>query len=142
MRVTRYFPWVGSPEGCGVSVLLLGTGHFLGSQGVRARSGLFSGLSYTELLLFWPQKSILVVPGWYLTPESPQPQAGTPPTSSPSKPRPLQHSLLNPRQWGISPALVPLQASPLLMDRLCLQTGLGRARNRWSSHSLSRGLCS
>ena len=89
-----------------------GTDHFLGSQGVHARSALFSGLSYTELLLFWPQKSILVVPGWYLTPESPQPQAGTPPTSSLSKPRPLQHSLLNPRQWGVSPALGAATGQP------------------------------
>lgn len=31
---------------------LLGVGHFLGSQGVGARSVLFSGMSNTELLLF------------------------------------------------------------------------------------------
>lgn len=103
MRVTRYFPWVGSPEGCGVSALLLGTGHFLGSQGVRARSGLFSGLSYTELLLFWPQKSILVVPGWYLTPESPQPQAGTPPNFLPIQAQTSAAFFVEPQTVGYQP---------------------------------------
>lgn len=33
-------------------ITLLGVGHFLGSQGMGARSVLFSGMSNTELLLF------------------------------------------------------------------------------------------
>lgn len=44
-------------------MLLLGAGRFLSGQGVGARPVLFAGVSDTELLLFWPQKSILMVSG-------------------------------------------------------------------------------
>lgn len=73
-------------------ILLLGAGHFLGGQGTGAKPVLFSGISSAELLLFWPQKSILMVPGWSLIPESPQPWAGT--LSLPLQPSPDLCSIL------------------------------------------------
>lgn len=90
------------PRGVGVStpcMLLLGLGRFLGGHRMGVRPVLFSGMRSAELLLFWSQMSILMVPGWCLTPEPAlQTRAGTP--SLPPLPSPgLSASFVGPRQW-------------------------------------------
>lgn len=60
-----------------------------------ARPGLFSGMHNAELLLFWPQKSIPMVPGWCLTPE-PSRLGQRLPFFLPSQAQASQHPLWNP----------------------------------------------
>lgn len=104
-RLTRHPPpSVGVSRGLSMPcTLLLGLGHFLGGQGVGARPVLSSGISDTELPLFWSQKSILMVPGWYLTPESSRLGQERPPSPC-IQAQTSAASFVEPGQWGVGPA--------------------------------------